>query len=230
MTFLCIALGKEVDQAIKEGNKALLGTLKELSLKKRNRLQFLNYVCIGRMTENIDLAKEWAVCRPDETNGWVHKYELDMEGLKVLDFQKYSILSWLAELMKHRDAADSKRYRMLSQKFIAKYGIETSGYDVIKGWRADASYFYIAKAFVRDEIDVEILEELLLLGGLEIQYCIKSELAYSRLSERKEELISVEYDEFNEKYNERDVTARKRMKELIDSDANKVTNVFSTLL
>ena len=49
------------------------------------------------------------------------------------------------------------RYRMLSQKFIAKYGIETSGYDVIKGWRADASYFYIAKAFVRDEIDVEIL-------------------------------------------------------------------------
>ena len=88
------------------------------------------------LTENIDLAKEWAVCRPDETNGWVHKYELDMEGLKVLDFQKYSILSWLAELMKHRDAADSKRYRMLSQKFIAKYGIETSGYDVIKGWRA----------------------------------------------------------------------------------------------
>jgi len=112
------------------------------------------------LTENIDLAKEWAVCRPDETNGWVHKYELDMEGLKVLDFQKYSILSWLAELMKHRDAADYKRYRMLSQKFIAKYGIETSGYDVIKGWRADASYFYIAKAFVRDEIDVEILEEL----------------------------------------------------------------------
>ena len=49
MTFLCIALGKEVDQAIKEGNKVLLGMLKELSLKKRNRLQFLNYVCIGRM-------------------------------------------------------------------------------------------------------------------------------------------------------------------------------------
>lgn len=149
------------------------------------------------MTENIDLAKEWAVCRPDETNGWVHKYELDMEGLKVLDFQKYSILSWLAELMKHRDAADSKRYRMLSQKFIAKYGIETSGYDVIKdGERMHRTF--ILQSVVRDEIDVEILEELLLLGGLGIQYCIKSELAYSRLSERKEELISVEYDEFNE--------------------------------
>ena len=29
------------------------------------------------LSESIELAKEWAVCRPDETNGWVHKYELD---------------------------------------------------------------------------------------------------------------------------------------------------------
>ena len=28
------------------------------------------------LTENVELAKEWAVCRPDDTNGWVHKYEL----------------------------------------------------------------------------------------------------------------------------------------------------------
>ena len=34
-------------------------------------------------------------------------------------------------LMKHRDASDSKRYRVLSKKFIEKYGIDTEGYDVI---------------------------------------------------------------------------------------------------
>ena len=146
-----------------------------------------------------------------------------------MDFQERNVLSWLAELMKHRDAADSKRYRMLAKKFIEKYGIDTSGYDVIKGWRANASYFYIAKEFVRDNIDIEILEELLSLGGLGTQYCIKSELAYSKLNEVENELLTVDYDEFNQKYNERDVTARKRMKELIDSDANKVTQVFSTL-
>lgn len=56
------------------------------------------------LTEDIGLTKEWAVCRPDETNGWVHKYELDIDGLKILDFQNENILSWLAELMKHRDA------------------------------------------------------------------------------------------------------------------------------
>ena len=181
------------------------------------------------LTENIELAKEWAVCKPNEINGWVHKYELDVDDLKIFDFQEKNILSWLAELMKHRDAADSKRYRMLAQKFIKKYGIDTTEYDVIKGWRANASYFYIAKEFVRDNIDIEILEELLSLGGLGIQYCIRSERAYSQLHELESELLEVPYSEFNAKYNLRDVTARKKMKDLVDSDANKVTNVFSTL-
>lgn len=181
------------------------------------------------LAENVELAKEWAVCRPDETNGWVHKFELDATDLNVLDFQKYNVLSWLAELMKHRDVSDTRRYKVLSKRFISEYGIDTGGYDVIKGWRADASYFYIAREFVRDNIDVEILEELLSLGGLGIQYCIKSELAYSKLTEIEDELICVDYNVFNERYNERDVTARKKMRELVDSDANKVTNVFSTL-
>lgn len=182
------------------------------------------------LTESFDLAKEWAVCRPNDTNGWVHRFELDIEGLKILDFQEKNVLTWLAELMKHRDAADSKRYRMLSRKFIDKYGIDTENYDVIKGWRANASYFYIAKEFVKDNIDIDILEELLSLGSLGIQYCLKSEYAFSRLYEVKSKLCSVEYEEFNEKYNQRDATARKRMRDLVDSDANNVIKVFSTLL
>ena len=181
------------------------------------------------LTESIDLAKEWAVCRPNEENGWVHKYQLDTAELKILDFQDKGVLSWLAELMKHRDAADSKRYRMLSKNFIEKYGIDTKDYDVIRGWRANASYFYIAKEFVRDNIDIDILEELLSLGDLGIQYCIKSELAYSKLHELEDDLIAVRYAEFNEKYNQRDITARQKMRELVNSEANRVSNVFSTL-
>lgn len=181
------------------------------------------------LTESIELAKEWAVCRPDEANGWVHKYELDTNGLQILDFQELNVLSWLAELMKHRDADDTKRYRVLAEKFIDKYGIDTAGYDVIKGWRANASYFYIAKQFVKDNIDIDILEELLSLGGLGIQYCIKTSKAYSQLSEVKDSLLSIEYSEFNKKYNDRDITAREKMRQLVDSDSNKVTNVFSTL-
>lgn len=181
------------------------------------------------LTEDPNLAKEWAVCRPNETNGFVHQYEFDTDGLKILDFQDKGVLAWLAELMKHRDAADSKRYRMLAKKFIEKYGVNTEEYDVIKGWRANASYFYIAKEFVKDNIDIDILEELLSLGGLGIQYCIKSELAYSKLNEVEGGLLTVQYAEFNEKYNQRDITARQKMRELVDSDANRVTKVFSTL-
>lgn len=181
------------------------------------------------LTGSIDLAKEWAVCRPNEVIGYVHQYELDTDGLRILDFQEKGVLAWLAELMKHREAADSKRYRMLAKKFIEKYGVETNGYDVIKGWRANASYFYIAKEFVRDNIDMDILEDLLSLGGLGIQYCIKSELAYTKLHEVHDSLVNVDYTEFNEKYNQRDITARQKMRGLVDSDANKVTKVFSTL-
>jgi hypothetical protein len=181
------------------------------------------------LTENYELAKEWAVCKPDEANGWVHKYELETDGLKILDFQELDVLCWLAELMKHRDAANSKRYRTLAEKFIEKYGVDTIGFDVIKGWRANASYFYIAKEFVRDNIDIDILEELLSLGGLGIQYCIKTEKAYDHLKEIGEELSSVAYAEFNPKYNDRDSRARQNMRLLVDSDANKVTKVFSTL-
>lgn len=182
------------------------------------------------LTESIELAKEWAVCKPNDTNGWVHKFILDTEGLKILDFQDKNVLAWLAELMKHRDASDSKRYHMLAERFIDKYGIDSTQYDVIKGWRANASYFYIAKEFVRDNVDLDILEELLSLGGLGIQYCIKSKLAYSKLTELHEELTSVDFVEFNEKYNLRDYNARTKMRDLINSDLNKVEKVFSTLL
>ena len=112
--------------------------------------------------------------------------------------------------MKHRDADDSKQYRVLSKKFIEKYGVETTGYDVIRGWRANASYFYIAKEFVRDNIDMDILEEVLSLGGLGIQYCMKSEAAYAHLIENIDALHAVPYAEFNDKYNQRNITARKK--------------------
>lgn len=181
------------------------------------------------LTENLDLAKEWAVCNPSNISGWVHQFELELTELSVFDFSQHNILCWLAELMKHRAADDSKRYRMLSEKFINRYGVDTSKYDVIKGWRANASYFYIAKSFVRDEIDVEILEELLSLGGLGMQYCIKSEKAYSMLKSTNT-ILSVDYKEFNNKYNTRDQFARENMKKLINSDSNHVTNVFSTLV
>ena len=181
------------------------------------------------LTADLELAKEWAVCKPDSESGYVHTFDLDTSDLSVFDYEKENILCWLSELMKHRDAADSKRYKVLAPKFIAKYGKDTNSADVIKGWRANASYFYIAKAFVRDEVDIDILEELMQLGGLGIQWCLKSEKAFASIH-KTGEIIPVDYHVFNQKYNQRDAEARIKMKELINSDKNKVEKVFSTLV
>ena len=38
-------------------------------------------------------------------------------------------------------------------------------------------------------------------------------------------MITVNYEEFNEKYNNRDVSARKKMKDLVDSDVTEVYGI-----
>ncbi len=182
------------------------------------------------LTDDLELAKEWSVCSPINHIGYVHTFDLDISDLKILDFEKYNILAWLSELMKHRNADDSKRYRVLSKQFIDKYGVDASDFDVIKGWRANASYFFIAKEFVRDNIDVTILNDLLSLGNLGIQYCIKTKKAYSKLKEVSSIPLIVSYEEFNSKYNNRDIQARKNMRDLVDSDSNKLETVFSSLI
>lgn len=182
------------------------------------------------LTDDESLAREWAVCRPEVRNGWVHAYRLDDPGLSVLDFQQLGVLAWMAELMKHREAGRSKRFNMLSQKFIEKYGVDSSGYDVIRGWRANASYFYIVTEFVHDEIDIDILEELLMLGGLGMQYCLKSERAFAAVREAEGFPQPVDFATFSARYNDRDRQARDRMDELIAGPKNKAIRVMSTLV
>ena len=182
------------------------------------------------LTDNLELAKEWAVCRPDGSDGFVHAYNIDLSGLKILDFEQLGPLPWMAELMKHREGGKSKRFKMLSDKFIAKYAVESDGYDIIRGWRANASYFYIVTAFVHDEVDVDILEELLMLDGLGIQYCLKSEAAYQAIFKAEGYPQNVLFADYNRKYNERDITAKERMDELISGPANAAIKVMSTLV
>ena len=182
------------------------------------------------LTESPVLASEWSVCNPTENNGWIHKYTLDVSELNILDFQECDILSWLAELMKHRDADTGRRYKVLAPRFIEKYQISTEGYDVIKGWRANASYFYIAKCFVRDEVDLDILPELIKLGDLGIQYCLKTEKAFLSLNEDITALQEIDYHKINPQYTQRDRNARETMYALINSEKNKIENVFSKLL
>ena len=170
------------------------------------------------LTESLELAREWAVAANPLADGWVHAYELDLTDLRVLDFSELGPLPWLAELMKHRDGDSGRYYRENAPKFIARYGVDISGYDVVRGWRADASYFYICKSFVRNNIGVEFLSELLTLGDFGIQYFVQSRKAFSALHELDDALEKVSAADYYDRYNRRDSAARPQMYELIEND------------
>lgn len=182
-------------------------------------------------TADKELGREWAVGQQSNADGWLHVYEVDLAPLKVFDFASVGVLPWLAELMKHRPADDTPSYLRDSGRFIARYGIDMSRYDVIKGWRADASYFFIARMFARNQVDVSILGDLLSLGDLGIQYFFKSEQAFAALTELEERKERVSMAEHKARFNARDDQARRRMVELVyDMKRNPLEHVFSELI
>lgn len=182
-------------------------------------------------TADKELGKEWAVGQRANADGWLHVYEADLDSLKVFDFAGAGVLAWLAELMKHRPADDTPGYMRDSVRFIARYGIDLSRYDVIKGWRADASYYFIARMFVRNQVDVSILGDLLTLGDLGVQYFFKSERAFAALREAQDLKERVPMSEYKARFNARDDLARRRMVELMyDLKRNPLERVFSELV
>ncbi|MBQ8040804.1 MAG: DUF3990 domain-containing protein, partial [Lachnospiraceae bacterium] len=118
-------------------------------------------------TENIELAKEWACSA--ELDGYANQYEFNTKGLSVLSLTdgEYTILHWLAILLENRKfrtgasvAASAKKY--LLENFLTDY----RKYDVIKGYRADDSYFSFATAFLNNTISLSKLEKAMRLGKL----------------------------------------------------------------
>ena len=184
------------------------------------------------LTEIPELAKEWSVYRPKSNNGWVHAFDLEMDGFKVLDFRDKGVFAWVAELMKHRDADESAAYKRRMPLFVDKFGIaDAEDYDVQIGWRANASYFYIVKAFVRDEVDADCMEDLLKLGGFGIQYVVKSRKAYEHLRQLPDLRQLVSFDDYHAAYEDRDAAAREKMREMIaNPDFNALTRVFSDVI
>jgi len=182
-------------------------------------------------TADKELGREWAVGQQANADGWLHVYEVDLSALKVFDFADVGVLVWIAELMKHRVADNSPSYRRDSTRFVERHGVNLSEYDVVKGWRADASHFFIARMFVRNQVDVSILKQLLKLGDLGVQYFFKSERAFAALKELEDEKELVSLAEYKARFDERDRMAHQKMHELVyDLERNPLTRVFSDLL
>ena len=148
-------------------------------------------------TENVELAKEWA-CSNNETNGYANQYEIDLSDYKVLDLreEKYSILNWMALLLKFRTFDVNTPISVQAKEYILEnFYVDVEEYDVIIGYRADDSYFSFAKDFINNTISVEQLAEAMRLGELGIQIVLKSKKAFDMVK-----YISYELAESKEYY------------------------------
>ena len=133
-------------------------------------------------TEDIELAKEWAC--GNENNGYANIYELDFNGLQVLDLnsEKYSVLHWLAILADNRTYWKKSSIAEENKKYLKKnFLIDISGYDVIVGYRADDSYFSYANNFISNVISLKQLERAMKLGNLGEQIVLKSKKAFEQI-------------------------------------------------
>lgn len=183
------------------------------------------------LTEFPELAKEWSVGQRTNTGGWLHVYGADLSTLSVFDFSSVGTLAWMAELMKHRAADDSPRYRRDANRFIVRYGVDISQYDVVKGWRANASFFFIARLFVQNQLDVSVLEEMLSLGEFGVQNFFQTPRAFATLKEIEDEKEFVASDAYKDKFDHRDQEARERMVALAyDPKRNPLRRTFDNLL
>ena len=180
-------------------------------------------------TQDIELAREWAAAE-ENNNSFVNKYEIDLSRLKVLDLTKkqYSILNWIAILLKYRIFdINSEIARKAKEFLISNYYIDVSNYDVVIGYRADDSYFRYAKDFLNNTISVQQLSKAMQLGNLGLQIVFISEKSFNSLNFTGiEEVDSTVY---YAKRKTRDEDARKAYFSL-DSSSNEKNDYISDII
>lgn len=147
-------------------------------------------------TENIELAKEWAVS--EDADGYVNKYSIDTSHLSILDInsEQYTMLHWLGILLKNRIFTLSTPLEREAKKYILdNFNISLDEIDIVKGYRADDSYFSYARDFISGVISYEQLSKALRLGMLGEQYCLVSQKAFTEI-----EYVGNEYVDSEEWY------------------------------
>jgi hypothetical protein len=132
-------------------------------------------------TEDIELAKEWAVDK--NRDGYVNKYLLDVSELKILNLSnKANVLNWITILLKNRVFELKSDISNIGKRYlIENFSLSLDDYDVVIGYRADDSYFSFAESFLNNTISVERLKEALKLGDLGEQIVLISEKAFNSI-------------------------------------------------
>lgn len=161
-------------------------------------------------TADFHQAELWACA--SNGSGYVHSYEIDLEGLNVLTLSSDDAKLWLSILMKHRtpNLNDDLSYH---KEFMEKYlTVDVNDYDFIIGYRTDDSYFAIVEAFCYDFLTYDDLTKSLNMGELGFQYVLKSDRAYNRL--KKLSTYKTQSEELYKEFWDRDKKYRDSFKEI----------------
>ncbi len=159
-------------------------------------------------TESKELAKEWA-CQKNK-DGFANCYELDTTNLSILDLSasNFSILHWLSILMQNRVFSPKSPLGKRNLVFLTShYQINYEDYDIIKGYRANDSYFSFASDFLENIIPIQSLATSMKLGSLGIQIVLKSKKGFESLVFTGKE--KADCKTYFPKYINRDTDARK---------------------
>lgn len=158
-------------------------------------------------SENIELAKEWAC--PVKNDGYSNKYLLRLDGMNVMHLTKgeFNILNWLAILLAHRKFDITSPVSSNAREFIlSRFLPDTTGIDVMIGYRADDSYFSFAEDFINNTISLRDLNLAMQLGTLGEQVVLLSKRSFEQIEFIEYEVA--DYREYYYKRAERDQNAR----------------------
>lgn len=168
-------------------------------------------------TENLALAKEWAV--DIGRDGYANIYEIDDSRLSVLNLndEQYTILHWLAILLENRHFDSPSSLSHEAKEYILNnFSVDYKSYDVIIGYRADDSYFSFAQDFLNGTISYRQLNNAIHLGNLGQQFVLKSKKAFDLIS-----FIGYENASFNEWYSRKENRDKAARRDYFDTEKNK---------
>lgn len=134
-------------------------------------------------TPDIQLAREWSCT--EAPSAFVNHYSFEPSyDLKIcnLSGKEFNILNWLAVLMSNRVFETSQSIPAAVKGYIIEQFLpDLSSFDIIRGYRADDSYFQYTNLFLNGTISLEQLNEAMHLGHLGEQVFIQSEKAFEAL-------------------------------------------------
>lgn len=168
-------------------------------------------------TDSLEMAKEWGVAQ--NRNGYANRYELNCEGLKILDLNgpSFNILHWLAVLLENREFDVPSGLALEAKEYILNtFRVDYQSQDAIIGYRADDSYFSFAQDFINGTISYRQLNNAMHLGKLGQQFVLKSKQAFDRI-----QFLGYEVADHDEWYAKKMLRDRSARREYFSVERNK---------